>query len=314
MNLNYYEEIEKQAGITNAVKNAGNVLTGTYGKKIKKVLDSPAAEGFKNETKERLLSAMQKQKKMTRNARIGTGAGLASGALLAGAKYNSLDPEQKQTVKNKAVRAGKNVVVGATNGKAQELLGYGGLALGTVLSKRKGASLGKALASGGLKGMAAGDLLGAATIPTTQYYRAHKKEFGEAPDAKSMGKLMAANLGPSAALWGTALGAKKIRNKITGSLANSATDLANAGKSYKEVLNLANTQSNTNELLNSNAFKSFKTNSENAAKNIMGSLGALGLAGEVAALPTYFVTPGGLVEKKKRELESSNTLKREEGI
>lgn len=140
------------------------------------------------------------------NKKMLTGAGIAGAGL--GTAYLASPKDGKKKVKEATKTIGKSILTAQVNGQAQDIVKDIAGVVGTGIALKNGKSLGKAVIDGGLKGMAIGDIAGAATIPTYQLYKKHKKEFGEAPDAKSLATLMAANVLPTTAMWGGIYGLK----------------------------------------------------------------------------------------------------------
>lgn len=174
------------------------------------------------------------------------GAGIAGAGL--GTAYLASPKDGKEKIKSGVKTVGKSVATAQINGQAQDTIKNIGGLIGTGIALKGGKSLGKAVVDGGLKGMAAGDILGATTIPTYQLYKKHKKEFGEGPDAKSLAMVMGANVLPTAAMWGGIYGlkngAKHIKNnpgklgkviKKGGDAVSKSTD--NFADGFGEVIN-----------------------------------------------------------------------------
>lgn len=305
----------------------------------------------------------------SKNKKLLVGAGVA-GAGLGGA-YLVSPSDKKEKIRHGAGVAGKSIITARMNGELQDAVKNVGGLVGTGLALKSGKSLGKAVASGGLKGMAIGDIAGAATIPTYQLYKKHKKEFGEAPDMKSVSAVMAANVLPTAALWGGIYGlksgAKHMKdssglvgktikrggdsvNKVMDNLADGFGDVTSSGKTtIDRIRALAPSKPRELEKLKrkhqkvgltgdeikryNNMVDEYMKKQESAAKlydelggaegfkkvmqNDMKGIGSgvgkvtkaflpLGLAAEVAAAPTYVVTPGNVIEAKKRKLRENN--------
>lgn len=211
----------------------------------------------------------------------------------------------------------RNAKEGGSNALAQKALSGAGMITGTLLAKKRGASSwARAAGTGGLIGSATGDLLGAATIPTTQLYKEHKKEFGTAPDAKSVGKVMAANVLPTAAVWGALLGPKKVRKAVSDTMSNTGEKAVSKIKDFAEksknvVQN--NTEETRQALKNSIYNKANKGNSggKDAAK-ALGLMGLMEASDYAAAIPTFLVTPKTVVENKKNKMKQeieNNSIK-----
>lgn len=264
------------------------------------------------------------------------GGGLAATAL-SGA-YAFGDDDTKQTIH----KIKDSIVTGYANGTAQDMLRNAGGLAGLAISMKKGNSVGKAVKRGVIPGMAIGDLAGAATIPTYQLYKKHKKEFGTAPDMKTTGKLLAANVIPTASVWGGLYGAKKalssgklnpgvvpesanklsrgainLGNKLkknTASVAhidrtleNKVDNVVNKVKDFKQDFN--NMYGN-DELIAKLGPQGVKKRVYNHTKGVAKSLGGVGgalaplvLMQEGAALPTYIATPENLIDAKKKKIK-----------
>lgn len=289
--------------------------------------------------KEKAINFAMKNKK-----KIGAGA-LGAGAL--GTGYLIANDDQKKKIKD-GVRFAKNsVLAGGINGYLQDGAKYTGAALGTMLGmKRGGKSFKKALATNGLAGLALADIAGAATIPTAQLYRKHKKEFGTAPDAKSLGTVLAANVGPTAAIWGGLYGAKKgiaKRKNIAKNFANGLNDSAEGVREFKNLINKSNGFSGPagtftkKDLKNATGSKkkifekmkklnqidfnnTYETEKDvlNAVKGsnkkIFGGIGKAGkafapiaIADQLAGIPAGLAAPQNVIDAKKKILAKKKT-------
>ena len=165
---------------------------------------------------------------------------LGAGAGVTGAGYLAANDEYKGKIKDGVKFIRNGMVSGGINGFLQDGMKAVGAAAGTAYGLKKGKSFGKAVSTNGLAGTAIGDVVGAATIPTTQLYSQHKKEFGTAPDAKSLATVIGANVGPTAAIWGGLYGAKKgIKNRkaISKGFSDGADKLFSSGKQTLDDIN-----------------------------------------------------------------------------
>lgn len=266
---NYKDMIEKQASAATASALATNAIKGNK---------------FKN-----LANSIMKSKK----ARIALGVG----ALGAGAYAISPDKQKKQ-MRDVGSVIGKSVLDGQVNGQLQDTMKWIGGGLGTAYAVKKGKSLNQAAATGGLAGMALGDITGSVIIPTHQLYRKHKKEYGTAPDAKSVAAVMGANVLPTAALWGTLYGAKKgiaARKNISANLSGGMKETSDAFKKMKEVAR--------NPDFNMSDIMSEKSKAISGIKKVTKSMLPIGIAAELVAAPTYFATPENVIKMKKKKEE-----------
>lgn len=235
--------------------------------------------------------------------------------------------QEPTTAKDKIISGAKRIGRGFVDGKAnsfgQEATAFLGAAAGTALAKRKGMTLGNAAAKGGLAGMALADLGASAIIPSMQLKKRHKAEFGENPDAKDYAKVLAVNTLPTAALWGTMLGNKKIRGKVQNGLSKAPQ---NINRSIASMKGIGRDFKNTNKAMDAISSKVNPTQadldamkeiskkfSDKATKKVkrgavyagkaLGSAGVIDVAGKLAEIPTYAVTPRNVVEDKKKRLQ-----------
>lgn len=243
-------------------------------------------------------------------------------------KIEKVASDEVNSPKDKFKNIGKKVLRSAaeakTNGYAQEAMSNGGAVLGTALAMKKGnKSLAKAIATGGLAGMAAGDIAGSIIIPTTQLQRQHKKEFGEKADLKSKAMIMGANVLPTAALWGVALGNKKIRTGLQKGISDVPRNIKRISVSQKAAIRDGR---KVNELLDAgklNEAKKLANLMEKKApiraervkkysKAIGGATAALGAGSAIAEVPTYIVTPRNVIDAKKKEIDKLSKNKQGE--
>ena len=264
------------------------------------------------------------------------GGGLTATAL--GGAYALGDDDTKQTIH----KIKDSIVTGYTNGTAQDMLRDAGGLAGLAISMKKGNSIGKAVTKGAIPGMAIGDLAGAATIPTYQLYKKHKKEFGTAPDMKTTGKLLAANVVPTASVWGGLYGAKKalrsgklnprVVPESANKLSHGAINLGNKlkknttsvaqidhalGGNVSKVVNKMKDfkidfdyMYNNPELLDRLGSQGIKDRVYDHTKEVFKALGGVGgtlaplaLAQEASAVPSYIVTPQNLIDAKKQKIK-----------
>lgn len=268
------------------------------------------------------LSYINKHKK----AIVGTGigAGVTGGAYVLGG----------DKTKKKVKKVGKSIATGYINGGAQDIAkNIGGLA-GLGIALKKGSSIGKAVSKGVIPGMAIGDIAGAAIIPTYQLYKKHKQEFGEAPDKKILGKVLATNVLPTVGVWGGIYGTKKAlksgklnpnisNNKYIEKIKSGAHKIGNIDKKLegkvgdvsKKINDLKTDFKKLNgnpEMISSVGGKKgvqdiMNKHTKNISKSMLGVGGAfapIALLQEGAALPTYIATPENLIEAKKNKIRS----------
>lgn len=268
-------------------------------------------------------------------------AGVAGAGALGGA-YSLANDKQKEKIKDGLKFTKNSLIAGSVNGGLQSATKYTGLLLGTGIGLKKGKSLGSAIASNGLAGLAIGDIAGAATIPTVQLYSKHKKEFGKAPDAKSLGTVVGANLLPTAAIWGSLYGTKKglqNKEKISKGLINGMKDLSINSKNLKDTFRKAQgfTDNITPEMLRKAKGKAkekleremainglnymdslggaegFKEHLGKSSKKILGSALGMGkafapiaIADELAGIPAALAAPQNIIDIKKKQIEKRN--------
>lgn len=242
---------------------------------------------------------------------LGAGAGALGGAYLLSNK------EDKAKIKNayktfkekKRENEKKNKI---TKG----LLRNGGALAGTAIALKSGKPIAKAIGDGGVAGFAIGDLVGSAALPLKELYSKHKEEFGTAPDAKSVAKVLGANALPSAALWGGLYSLKNgsVRKKMSDNIANNVNNFMD-GK--REVSNIFNKYTNDPLLMNQVGQKAVQQEINNAmAKTTQGAL-ALPMAmvtpnmikRHVTSLPGAFITPDSIIQKKKEIENKSKNIK-----
>lgn len=198
-------------------------------------------------------------------------------------------------LKSKLKWAGKSIATGMANGKGQDIAGNIGAVAGTILAKKKGAKLGKAIATGGLGGMIAGDVLGALTIPLAETKKVYKKEFGEDKkvDKKTLARVLGVNMLPTAALWGAVAGVPSLRKKLKKSMANGFT---NAGKDAKKIV-----EQFRKGKVGKNPKKTLGY-TKSGLKNLAAATVPIAIGGDLAAMPTYIATPQNLIKYRKQEL------------
>lgn len=124
------------------------------------------------------------------------------------------------------------------NNAKKNMLRTTGAVVGTGIAMKKGMPLGKAVANGGMAGIAVGDIAGATIIPTRDLYKKHIEAFGVAPSIKDTGKVIAANTLPAAAFWGAAYGTKlgiQKRNAIAQKMGDKASDVTTKPKRLAEL-------------------------------------------------------------------------------
>ena len=184
------------------------------------------SEYYKNE----ILKTAAEGKKLSTKAKIGLAG---AGALASGVGYSALSDKNKKKVKE----GSKNATNVANNKLKQSLLAITGGLAGTGLSLKRGRSLKRSVATGGLAGAAAGDILGSAIIPTRDLYKKHKKEFGTAPDKKDVAKVMAANVIPTAGLWGVIGTSKRKRARYAKENAEKIKKTKDSYKKFSENMN-----------------------------------------------------------------------------
>lgn len=264
--------------------------------------------------KDTALNQIKKHKK----ALIGAGT---AGAGLGGA-YLLGNDEQKAKIRNGTKVAAKSVATGMFNGGAQEALSNSAALAGTALALRKmkgsninaGRKLLKAVGTGGIGGMALGDIVGASTIPTYQLIKKHKKEFnGELPDKKSVGAIAAANVLPTAALWGGLYGLKKgraLKTKINRNLVGSMLDIRKAGKQIGNGLKTKPPRNHREMMRQGSKSRGSQIvgGSKRLVKSLVGVGGALAPIagfGKLAELPTYAVTPDNVIMAKKNRIKNN---------
>ncbi|MGL5715938.1 MAG: hypothetical protein ACRCX2_23180 [Paraclostridium sp.] len=221
---------------------------------------------------------------------------------------------KKDKILGTAKKIGRSAIDAKANGYAQDAMSKGGAAIGTALALSKGKKLTNAIATGGLAGMAAGDIAGSLVIPTKQLDRQHKKEFGEKADKKSKAMVLGANALPTAALWGVALGNKKIRTKLQTGISDMPKNLKRAVVSQKAAIRDAgrvNTLIDEGKLeqaqkLQDLAQKKMPTrikHTKDSLKKMMGATAAIGAGGAVAEIPTYIATPRNVIDHKKKKIK-----------
>lgn len=259
------------------------------------------------------------QAKKHKKALIGAGV---VGTGLGGA-YALGDNEQKKKIKNGTKVVAKSVATGMFNGGAQEALANSAAVAGTALAlkKMKGSNLSagrkllKAVGTGGIGGMAIGDIVGASTIPTAQLIKKHKKEFnGELPDKKSVGAIAAANILPTAALWGGLYGLKNgraLKTNISRGLTKNMIGLRRSGKQIGKALKTEAPKNSKQMLRQGTKSKGAQLirGGKNLTKSVIGFGGAMApiaVAGKAAELPTYAVTPDNVILAKKQRLRKQN--------
>lgn len=180
--------------------------------------------------KEPLDKAVKSLKNLDKKqkAKIGLTVGSSIGAV---AGYNALSDKNKKRVKE-----GRNALSETIKSKSEQgLLSGLGAAAGTAIQLRKGNSLRKSVATGGLAGGAAGDIIGSAIIPTKALYKKYKQE-GKKPTKSEVGKTLASNVLPSAAMWGAIGGVKKARNKYIAHNTRTVKKASNNIKGIKEMV------------------------------------------------------------------------------
>lgn len=238
--------------------------------------------------------------------------GLGAGAL--GTAYLASDDKTKSKINNGAKTVGKSVLTAEANGAGQDIIkNLGGLA-GIALAKKKGLPLSKAISSGGLAGMALGDIAGATVIPAVELRKRHEKEFGTAPDLKSTATVMAANVLPTAALWGGLYGLKsgiKKRKQISSNLNAGLNSLGkNTAKLKDDFVRYKGNVERINSIGGVEGVKKLVGGDVksigNDVKSLAKSFAPLGVASFAAGVPTYFATPDNVVNLKKKRLEEQN--------
>ena len=242
-------------------------------------------------------------------------AGLSAGAGVAGGAYAVSDKKDKERIKNGLNVAKRSFITGQANDYGKEIASLVGTGLGTAIAMKRGKSLGRAVASGGIAGGAIGDILGAATIPTAQLYKKHKKEFGTAPDAKSLSAVLGANVGPQLALWGSLYGLKKgvaKRKAMSEGLAKGMESIGSAMKAFKadssRLRNFDEYKANGGVNGLTKALTGHAKDGIKGAFKTMGAFAPLYAAGELATLPTYVATPENVIAMKKKKLQKQKEL------
>lgn len=223
---------------------------------------------------------------------------------MGGNEKESFADKGKNIVKN-------NLIPGFKAGLKQKAVAFAGGGLGTALAMKRGKNLNNAIRSGGLLGMAAGDTIGSVAVPQHALYKKHKKEFGTAPDAKSVGKVFAANTLPTAASWGAILGSKKGRKLFGDGFAIPAENMRKGFSAGKKEFNSLRQRARTGDLPESE----IKTGVKNVFKKGLAASRENKGGGKAAAkmwladkamdklveAPTYVVTPDSIIAKKKKE-------------
>lgn len=267
----------------------------------------------------------------------------AAGAGTLGAGYAVADDKTKAKLREGGNFLKNSLIAGGINSRLQDAVKYGGGIAGTAYGMKKGKSMGKALSTNGLVGMAIGDMAGSAGIPLSQLYKNHKKEFGTAPDAKSVGAILAANTLPTAAIWGTLYGTKKGINKrkaIAKNMSSGADEISKATNKYMDIVSkvqgydgeevtrktlrkatglekkLLKNKRKMNAINYSKEFKDYKDFTKYVFDNSGGKIGPgvkkivsgfapIAIADQLAGIPASVAAPKNIVNIKKKRLENS---------
>lgn len=212
------------------------------------------------------------------------------------------------SISNTAKKIKDAYIENKVNDTKKMALRVGAGAVGTALDMRRGKSLPQAIARGGMAGMAMGDISGSAIFPLMSLRKEHKKEFGESPDAKSIAKVMAANVIPTTALWGGLYGVRKgvqKRNEIATKLGDNIEKIRDNSKGlsshikyYKEPLNVIESGAGK-------VYSDINGSLSGIRQGVMGSamsFAPLGAAQLLTEIPAVAATPRSIVQSKKREL------------
>lgn len=238
--------------------------------------------------------------------------GAGTGAL--GTAYMLSDKDDKQKIKDgyNGIR-GKQKEFNKKNSKTKKILRSGGALAGTALALKGGKSLPKAIADGGIAGTAIGDMVGSTVLPAMDLYKEHKKEFGTAPDIKSMAKVVGANAIPSAALWGSVYGLKHgaIKKNISKTMNDGISNAAKSGTELAKILEKYNGRPDLINEIGKDVLE--KKIGDNFSKIIEGavtvplSMMPIGMFRKsLVSIPGSLVTSESEINKKKQEIENKS--------
>lgn len=295
----------KEAGI---IQNTKNLAKATSKLGVSK---ENLVRAIKNKDKKRALKA---------GVHLAKGLALPTGAVAAAGTGAYLSGEKGKERRTKAKKlVTDNLIPSFRDGFAQNALSVAGAGLGTAVQMKRGKSFSDAAKTGGLYGMAAGDIAGSVVFPQGRLIQMHKKKYGTMPSAKEMGKLFAVNTIPTAALWGGVLGLKKPKKfyqdttkDVVQGLGNKAKNIKGLPKRVKGAFDFA-ASPEAQKLSQKDFIKEYgnrlkgpKVESDkNLSKTIGKALLIDNIVDNVVDLPTKFVTPETVMAEKEKKMNKS---------
>lgn len=252
-----------------------------------------------------IIKELAKDKKLMTG--LATSGALGTGYLLMGKENRKKFKDKRKEVSSKTKEYNKK------NKLTKKLLRGTGALAGTAIAVKSGKPIPQAVGEGGLAGLVAGDMIGATALPLKDLYTAHKREFGTAPDGKSIARVMATNTLPHAALWASVYGLKDgaMRKKLSDKLTNNISDVVDGRNETKQIFNkyktnqqlLANTPP---KQVQSELMKPMTKAGIGAVSAMYATMTPDMINKKILSIPGAYITPESIVQKKKQEIEQKS--------